>query len=86
MKPSIECIRCRRELGTIESAEGWNVIVGQGRPVGYACPGCQTPEESAEAVIHESTLDHGVDDRDRMVTHTTADDSCIVCGRSTTQA
>jgi hypothetical protein len=83
MEPRIECIRCRRELGKIESAEGWNVIVEQGHSVGYVCPGCQTPEENAEAVIHESTLEHGVDDRDRRVTHTKADDSCIVCGRST---
>ncbi len=68
MKSSIECIRCRRELGQIESAEGWNVIVGQGRVVGHVCPGCQTLQENAEAATRESSE---------------ANDSCIVCRRST---
>jgi hypothetical protein len=31
----------------------WNATLRQGVVVGYLCPDCQTPEENAEAAIHE---------------------------------
>ena len=50
------CQRCgRRYRGTGE----WNVVVENGVITGVLCPGCQTPEENAEAVINEATLVYG---------------------------
>jgi hypothetical protein len=39
----------------------------QGVVVGFLCPGCQTPEENAEAVINESTLVYGRDAQGRLI-------------------
>lgn len=62
------CERCGKRLRSLAAAEGWNVRVERGgRPVGVICPGCQTPAENAEAVIHEATLDYGLDEFGRMV-------------------
>ncbi|WP_067977116.1 hypothetical protein [Mycolicibacter icosiumassiliensis] len=60
------CERCGKRLRSL-AAEGWNVRVERGRPVGVICPGCQTPAENAEATINEATLDYGLDEFGRMV-------------------
>lgn len=47
--------------------DGWNATVSRGVITGYLCPGCQTPDENAEAEIHEATLDYGVNSLGRLV-------------------
>lgn len=42
----------------MQAAEQWNVTLVRGIAVGITCPGCQTPEENAEAAINEATLDY----------------------------
>lgn len=34
--------------------------MSRGVPAGYLCPGCQTPEENAEAEVNQATLDYAV--------------------------
>jgi hypothetical protein len=34
---------------------GWNYTTKAGVIVGYLCPGCQSPEQNAEAEINEVT-------------------------------
>ena len=52
------CNRCRKRLRNLNNSSGWNVVFDQGRPVGFLCPSCQTPEENAESVINEAALDY----------------------------
>ena len=53
--PSRHCKGCgRRYRGDGE----WNVEVSGGRGIWILCPGCQTPEENAEAEINAATLDY----------------------------
>ncbi|KKB98576.1 hypothetical protein [Mycolicibacter arupensis] len=61
------CERCGKRLRSLAAAEGWNVRAEGGYPVGLICPGCQSPAENAEAIIHEATLDYGLDEFGRMV-------------------
>jgi hypothetical protein len=42
--------RCRNPAFVTDE---WNATLRQGVVVGYLCPDCQTPEENAEAAIHE---------------------------------
>lgn len=58
------CERCGRRM---RSSAGWNMTLEAGVIVGYLCPGCQTPEENAEAEINEATLDYAVDPFGRIV-------------------
>jgi hypothetical protein len=50
------CDRCRKRY---RGCGDWNLVVRQGFIVGHLCPTCQTPEENAEAVINEATIDYG---------------------------
>lgn len=54
----IRCDRCRRRNRNPSVAAGWNATLRQGVIVGYLCPGCQTPEENAEAEVNEATTDY----------------------------
>ena len=54
------CARCGRRVRTLAAMAGWNVVVEFGYIAGLLCPSCQTPEETAESVIHEATLDFAV--------------------------
>jgi hypothetical protein len=67
------CHRCGRRARTFAAMAGWNAVVENvvvefgyttGLHVGYItgllCPSCQTPEEHAEAVINEATLDFAI--------------------------
>lgn len=59
------CSRCNRRM---RSGNGWNVDVRGGYVTGFICPGCQTPEENAEAVINEATTEYGgVDPYGRII-------------------
>lgn len=49
------CTRCRRRW---RGSDDWNAEFRKGVFVGLLCPTCQTPEENAEAVINEATLDY----------------------------
>jgi hypothetical protein len=53
------CLRCRRRLRSIQQLidDGWNDLWDQGRHLGYLCPTCQTPEETAEADVNAALLD-----------------------------
>ena len=55
MSKVARCDRCRKRCRNIE---GWNAVYVQGHITGYLCPNCQTPMESAEAKVHEATLDY----------------------------
>jgi hypothetical protein len=59
----LRCDQCGRRY---RGRGDWNVTVRAGVIVGALCPRCQTPEENAEAVIHESTLDYGEDGHGRL--------------------
>ncbi|GMA33525.1 hypothetical protein [Litorihabitans aurantiacus] len=50
-----KCMRCRRRY---RGHGEWNLQYDLGREVGVLCPDCQTPEENAEAVINEATIDY----------------------------
>lgn len=54
------CDRCARRLRNPGPDCQWTVIVEHGIITGLICPGCQTPEESAEAAINEATLEYTV--------------------------
>ncbi|GAA1078068.1 hypothetical protein [Tsukamurella spumae] len=60
----IKCSRCRRRY---RGHGDWNITVKASVIVGHLCPDCQTPEENAEAEIHDATLDYGFDDAGRLV-------------------
>lgn len=49
--------------------DGWNATIVGGRPVGFTCPECQTPEQSAEAEINDATTDYSLDDEGRVIRH-----------------
>ena len=49
----IRCDRCGRRC---RNPAAFVTTLRQGVVVGYLCPDCQTPEENAEAAIHEATL------------------------------
>lgn len=49
------CNRCGRPL---DGAGEWTLETRYGVVVAVICPDCQTPEENAEAVIRDSTLDY----------------------------
>lgn len=56
----VRCSRCRaRTRVGLPAAAEWNVVFDKGVLVGFLCGACQTPEENAEAVINEATLDYG---------------------------
>lgn len=50
-----KCSRCRKRM---RRDDGWNVVYSKGFLTGYVCPGCQSPEENAEAEINEATIDY----------------------------
>ena len=54
------CDRCGRRERSLAAMAGWNAVVEFGYITGLLCPSCQTPEEKAEAVIHEATLDFAI--------------------------
>ena len=59
------CMRCRRKY---RGRGEWNMVFAEGFVTGVVCPSCQSPEESAEAVINEATLDYSkgwIDDAGR---------------------
>lgn len=64
MSSITRCDRCSRRL---RSPEGWNAALVGGVITSLICPGCQTAEENAEAVVNEATLDYGVDEHGRQV-------------------
>lgn len=78
---AIRCARCNRRQRA--GSEGWNVAADNGVVVAFICPRCQTPEENAEAIINEATLDYGVDDQGRFVAYLKGHDECVVCGQKT---
>ena len=51
----VHCYRCERKS---RNYAGWNIEFDNGHAVGFLCPNCQTPEENAEAVINEATIDY----------------------------
>lgn len=51
----IHCSRCSRRY---RGHGDWNATVKAGVIVGLLCPACQTPEENAEALVNEATLDY----------------------------
>lgn len=52
----IQCTEC----GRVWRGEGdWNATMKGGKAVGVLCPGCQTPEQNAEAEINAATIDYG---------------------------
>jgi hypothetical protein len=53
---TLRCQRCDRRY---RGHGAWNLVAEQGVVRGALCPDCQTPEEDAEAAIHEATLDYG---------------------------
>lgn len=55
MSKAIKCTRCGRRY---RGQDDWNAVARQGVILGVLCPACQTPEENAEAVIKEATLDY----------------------------
>ncbi|WP_085104892.1 hypothetical protein [Mycobacterium paraense] len=59
------CDRCKRRLRNKNNPD-WNVTVRQGVVVGFLCPDCQSPEENAEAVIKEATIDYYQDHEGRL--------------------
>jgi hypothetical protein len=61
----IRCYRCNRRL---RNPDGWNAVGDKGVIVGYLCPGCQTPDENAEAEIKAATLDYFRDSEGRVLT------------------
>lgn len=53
--PTYTCTRCNT-TGTHRG--DWNGIFRDGLLVEVCCPGCQTLEENAEAVVKEATLEY----------------------------
>lgn len=49
------CSRCNRRINKDPDA---NLTMKSGYLVGFICSRCQTPEENAEAVINEATVDY----------------------------
>ena len=61
---TIRCNRCKRRM---RNPDDWTVLVSRGVITGHLCPNCQTPEENAEAVLNEATLEYGVRVDGRLV-------------------
>jgi hypothetical protein len=53
MTTAAKIVRCQRCRKRCRNMAGWNTDHIAGLLVGYLCPGCQTPEENAEAAINE---------------------------------
>ncbi|MGN8245278.1 hypothetical protein ACTHAM_002397 [Cellulomonas soli] len=49
------CQRCKRKY---RGRGEWNAVFAKGVVVAFLCPTCQAPEENAEAVINEATIDY----------------------------
>ncbi|MGP3749987.1 hypothetical protein [Streptomyces sp. IBSNAI001] len=65
VRPLGHCTRCTRACWKdADDASRWNIEFAKGRPVGYLCPECQTPEENAEAEVKAATLDYANTARD----------------------
>lgn len=58
-----QCDRCGRRW---RGQSGWNATMKAGWEVGTLCPGCQTPEENAEAEINLATRWYSRDATDRV--------------------
>jgi len=58
--------RCDRCNKLYRGHGDWNAVLRRGVIIGYLCPGCQSPEENAEAVINEATIDYGRDQLGRL--------------------
>lgn len=54
------CDRCGRRARSLAAMSEWNVVVEHGLITGLLCDRCQTPEENAEAAIHEATMEYTV--------------------------
>lgn len=55
MSKTTKCARCGRRY---RGQGDWNAVFRSGVYTGALCPACQTPEENAEAVINEATVDY----------------------------
>lgn len=65
-KPVFRCQRCnKRHRGSGE----WNVTLKDGAILAVLCPACQTPEENAEALINEATINYSQDASGRVRGH-----------------
>lgn len=58
-----KCTRCQRRY---RGHGEWNATVQQGYIRELLCPGCQTPEENAEAAVNETTLNYYRDSMGRL--------------------
>lgn len=54
----VKCDRCAAEVRLDDAPDDWNAVFKDGRVIGHLCPGCQTPEENAEAEINAATMDY----------------------------
>jgi hypothetical protein len=52
----VMCKRCTATTFLDKPKAGWNMVYDKGYLTGYLCPGCQSPEENAEAEINEATV------------------------------
>lgn len=58
-----KCTRCkRRHRGHGE----WNFVLRSGHIRELVCPGCQTPEENAEAEVNAALLNYSADHQGRI--------------------
>jgi len=55
MEQIIKCDRCGKRY---RGHGDWNIVYHDGYVTGFICPGCQTPEENAEAAFKALTLDY----------------------------
>ncbi len=60
---SLRCERCGRRY---RGQPDFNAVFSAGLVISAVCGPCQTPQEWAEAVVNEATLDYGVDGEGRM--------------------
>ena len=64
----VQCSRCSNTVSVAGAARAlWNITVKQGRVIGHLCPGCQTPDENAEAEINAATTRYSRDAFGRMI-------------------
>ena len=55
----MNCLRCRRpfpEADVSRSTEWVEAYDGQGEPIGFICPGCETPEDRKLAAKGEAAF------------------------------
>lgn len=50
-----KCTRCRRPY---RGRGDWNIKFKLGKAIGLICPRCHSPEENAEAAVHEAVYDY----------------------------